>query len=117
MTTQHTQGPWKIVEREVLEDGSVYPRHILGGRFQMQVCLMESAAAANAFVNEPSWKNLGNSEISISDARLIAASPLMLDELIKLKKLLEAISLTDYPVSDELDSIAAVIAKATEETK
>jgi len=38
--TVYTPGPWKVVPREILEDGSVYPQHIVGGVADYQVCFM-----------------------------------------------------------------------------
>jgi len=41
-----TPGEWRVVESETLEDGSVYPRHILGGPLDNQVCVLESPMIA-----------------------------------------------------------------------
>ncbi|WP_261532570.1 hypothetical protein [Burkholderia multivorans] len=45
--------PWKIVDREVLEDGSVYPRHIVGGPFESEVCFLEGRATAELAIKDP----------------------------------------------------------------
>lgn len=50
---------------------------------------------------------------TINDAHLIAAAPLMYDELVKVEKLLDdIIELEGYPAYEELQSIRAAIAKA-----
>ncbi|CAG9225731.1 hypothetical protein [Burkholderia vietnamiensis] len=67
---KHTPGPWRIVEREVLEDGSVYPRHIIGGKRELQVCLLEGSETASLAIKEPDgiWGRNGN-------GNLICAAP------------------------------------------
>ena len=85
--TQHTPGPWKIVGREILEDGSVYPEHIIGGVTELQVCLLEASKSAHAYVYDPVWSKRQKSPMSEANARLIAAAPDLLEAL---KNLLEA---------------------------
>ncbi|WP_155638648.1 hypothetical protein [Burkholderia cepacia] len=67
---KHTPGPWKVVEREVLEDGSVYPRHIVGGERELEVCLLEGPAVAALALKEPNgiYGRNGNGD-------LISAAP------------------------------------------
>jgi hypothetical protein len=68
-----TPGPWRIVEREILEDGGVYPRHIVGGDADHQVCLLEGPATAELAIRNPGefWGNNPNCD-------LITAAPDML---------------------------------------
>lgn len=49
----HTPTPWKIIGREVMEDGSVYPEHIIGGFHEFQICLMESISTAALSAENP----------------------------------------------------------------
>jgi len=73
---KHTPGPWRIVEREVLEDGSVYPRHIVGGNADYQICLLESTVTAELAIRNPGECWGKNSNID-----LIAAAPDMAEIL------------------------------------
>lgn len=70
--TRFTPGPWRVVERAPMEDGSVYPTHILGGAADFQVCLMEGAAVA-ALLHSGEWKTVVST--SAANAHLIAAVP------------------------------------------
>ncbi|WP_176331555.1 hypothetical protein [Burkholderia vietnamiensis] len=65
---KHTPGPWRIVEREILEDGSVYPRHIVGGEEDHQVCLLESTVTAELAIRHPNecWVNNQNGKLLIA---------------------------------------------------
>lgn len=97
MNGQHTQGPWNVcpnapslIEADIgHEDG--LPRII-----------------AQALDPIP---HIGDATVN-ANARLIAASPRMLAELEKVEKLLQAISSTDYPVSEELAGVQCAIAAA-----
>lgn len=75
-----TPGPWKIVQREVMEDGSVYPEHIVGGERELQVCIMESMFIAEKIAKEADsfWRNSPSHD---ANARLIAAAPRMAEAL------------------------------------
>lgn len=42
----HLKAPWRIVERETLEDGSAYPRHVATEAGDYQICLLESPSMA-----------------------------------------------------------------------
>jgi hypothetical protein len=79
----HTQGPWKVVPRETMEDGSVYPMHITGGVSDFIVCMLEAQAVAEAYASgvwsESTFPNLGNAKHC--NARLIAAAPDLLAAL------------------------------------
>lgn len=69
----HLKGPWRIVERETLDDGSVYPRHIATKDGSYQICLLES----------PSMAALGYDRTPHEQERdlLIAAAPELLAAL------------------------------------
>jgi hypothetical protein len=83
--SKHTPGPWRVVEREVLEDGSVYPRHLIGGERDLQIVSLESMFVAEKISEAPNsfWKH---SEQSEANSRLIAAAPEMYAEILAILK-------------------------------
>jgi len=93
----HTPGPWKARFEE-----SYYVIAPDLGR----VAMMMNLKGAHGLGGRRTGKE------SAANAHLIAAAPMMFDELVKVEKLLSAIDLTDYPVSDELESVRVVIAKS-----
>ena len=116
MNTNHTPAPWKVIDREVMEDGSVYPIHITGGVTDLGICLMESPAAADAYVNNPAWKALGKSDMSVANARLIAAAPELLEALKQMIVIYQGKKQGIWGEQTEaMQNARAVIAKATGE--
>ena len=106
MNAAHTPGPWVFHARQVLEDGSVFPAYVTGGKTAMQVCLMESPAIAELLQNDPVWSRFPASSFDAANARLIAAAP----------ELLEFAQEVRRTGDTRLASMAiAVIAKATGE--
>ena len=103
--SKHTPGPWVVVDREVLEDGSVYPKHIVGGVTELQVCLFETPHIAKVIVNDESWTHLGKSEMHEANAQLIATSPKLLEALKYARRFLK-------PADADTAFIDAVIAEA-----
>ena len=96
----HLKGPWRIVERETLEDGSVYPRHIATEVGEYQICLLESANMAElGYERTPAEQERD---------RLIAAAPDLLRVLIDIRE-------AGFYIDDaKLDmEITAAIANAT----
>lgn len=59
-----TSRPWKLVRREVMEDGSVYPTHIVCGPEKFQVCILESSVIAKLAIDNPSKRWGISDEIS-----------------------------------------------------
>ncbi|OAD17155.1 hypothetical protein [Achromobacter insolitus] len=112
MTTEHTPGPWRIVDREVMEDGSVYPCHILGGSADFQVCTLESPQIAKLGVEQP-HRFPGLNGVLGPNARLIAAAPELLAALEGLYEVAIIDNDKDYA---RVTNAAAVIAKARGET-
>ena len=94
MTTQHTPGPWIVLNTGNPERGSAW----------RDVCSMGTEFT-------PSYVG----EALEHDARLIAAAPELLAALQQAQTLLHSMTLDpeDYPVTD---AIHAAIAKATGET-
>jgi hypothetical protein len=79
---KHTPGPWKIVPRETLEDGSVYPAHITGGARDLEICLLETDyAAANFEPCDAMHESVGDVRSKAANFRLITAAPELLAAL------------------------------------
>jgi len=118
-----TPGPWRIVPREVLEDGSVYPTHITGGVADVQVCLMESPTVAGLIQNDPAWKANGCSGFISANARLIAAAPTTAEKAMAFTFIVERFMRGDVPqgvkpateaeVAEAMYELRNHIAKAT----
>lgn len=109
---KHIEGPWRFVEREVLEDGSVYPQHIVGGPNELQVCLLEGPVVADLAIKDkwPSGKP--------RTADLILAAPELLEALQTTALLLQASCMIFDPESrgialEAVKEARAAIAKAT----
>src|SRR5690606_18852872 len=85
--------PWRIVEREVLEDGSVYPRHIADASGNC-VAYLEASSVAALAIKEPGslWDT---SEAKETRARLIAAAPELLEALMQAQSLFQQINRDD----------------------
>lgn len=98
MNTQHTPGPWSV-HWAMAQSGDA--SHIVDGRDMAEL----SVIATVHFHDDVEGETKAN-------ARLIAAAPDMLEALVKVEALLDAIKLTDYPVLDELYVVQAAIAKA-----
>ena len=79
-----TKGPWDVIEREVMEDGSVYPFHIIGGHLDYEICQMESDSVAYAYTHDAAWKQSEPSVMVRANAALIAAAPDLYEELHRL---------------------------------
>ena len=73
--SKHTPGKWVVIQREVMEDGSVYPMHVVGGAAELQICLMESLTIARMRVDDPKMLDSFSASYSDANARLIAAAP------------------------------------------
>lgn len=104
----YTPGPWKIVERETFADNSVYPRYIVGGPDELDVCYLESLYAANS--------STPGSVRREADARLIAAAPELLGAVVELLELRECGFNSVVHPKGELNVVhaaRAAIAKAT----
>jgi hypothetical protein len=89
MEAKHTPGPWTIVDREVLEDGGVYPRHIVGGSRELEICWLESLFSAESAVKNPDsiassdkmMESATDTRSKSANAHLIATAPDMLAAL------------------------------------
>lgn len=85
---KHTPGDWRIVEREVFEDGSVFPRHIVGGARELTICYLEAPEVArlavqqphSVYANDAMMEAEGDIRSKKANARLIEAAPDMLVE-------------------------------------
>lgn len=76
-----TPGPWSVIPREVMEDGSVFPCYIEGGSTALQVCLLESQGCAQIRHDSPGkWPEL--SEMSHANFALIVAMRNQLPDLL-----------------------------------
>lgn len=116
MATDHTPGPWHIVDREIMEDGSVYPCHILGGAADYQVCTLESPQIAKFGAEQP-HRFPGLNGVLGPNARLIAAAPELLALLDECQDCIEwcAQECGHHAAAELAERIAALIAKATGE--
>lgn len=101
-----TTAPWKLVRREVMEDGSVYPTHIVSGPEEFQVCTLESSVIAKAAIDNPGerWG------ISDANARLICAAPELLEAC---QMLLVCMNLANWEGDPAAEKARLAIAKAT----
>lgn len=75
--TAHTPRGWRIVERFVEEDGSVYPRSIEDAE-DRSVCFLELECISQLAVKHPGT-HWDTSPIKETHARLIAAAPELLE--------------------------------------
>jgi hypothetical protein len=106
--TTFTPGPWRVIDREVMEDGSVYPCHILGGTADYQVCTLESPEIAKRGHAQPDLFP-GLNGVLGPNAALIAAAPDLLEALAALLGCIDHGS--DNPTL-KLDAARAAIRKA-----
>jgi hypothetical protein len=70
--SEHTKEPWHIVEREALEDGSIFPMHILGGEHDLQVVLLESPMIAEMRAKNPEKYDFSISYAAANARRIVA---------------------------------------------
>lgn len=106
---EHIAGPWKIVDRYVEDDGSVYPRRITGDDGHI-VCYLEAeCVAALAIANPGSY--WGEFPSKKATENVVVAAPDLLDALVDCRRALEIANFTQ-----ELQVVDAAIAKATGST-
>lgn len=100
---KHTAGPWIIIDRQFDEsDGSVYPRHIIGGARGLEICRLESDYAASQAANNPDGvmasdhivEAAGDIRSRMANALLIAAAPELLEAV--------ALSTADMTIAADL---------------
>ena len=108
-----TPGPWVVEERDVMEDGSVYPFRV-GGKKNLPVCYMEWITS-DAPPRVSNWTR--------SNASLIAAAPDLLGSTRGLLEIIQAaIASGDWKVDGacdpdiEIRRAEAAIAKAAGES-
>ena len=70
---KHLKGPYRIVEREVMEDGSIFPRHIATVEGDYVICYLESPSMAAL--------GYGRTPAEQERDRLLAACPELLAAL------------------------------------
>lgn len=110
MSAAHTPSPWRTVEREVLEDGSVYPAHVVGGDRDLVIFYLEGSEVAKlAAEGNPHFQRSARNE---ADSQLVVAAPDMLDALRDLVALVEKVC-PEYFESTVCANAVAAIRKAT----
>lgn len=120
----HTPGPWVVVERETLDDGSVYPRHIIGGARELVVCYLESEFVAQQVDDSDAmFEAVGDMRSKAANARLISAAPDMLEALEEINGCIEWsdhaqkwVLLGRFRTQPALEKVRAAIAKAKGKT-
>ena len=119
MSAKHTPGPWRIVDATVEEDGSIFPRHIVGGSRELVVMYAnESRNEDGTLVSDEMAEAVGDVRSKTANLHLIAAAPELLAALRDLTPILEAAesNASGNPewlwVSKRINAARAAIAKA-----
>ena len=79
---KHTPGPWPIRDATVEEDGSIHPRHIVGGSRDLVVMYAnERRNTDGTLVSDEMAEAVGDVRSKTANLRLIAAAPDLLAAL------------------------------------
>lgn|SRR3990167_4285270 len=99
----HLAGPWKIVEREVLEDGSIYPAHVVTENGEYLICYLEHRCPRTIH-------RLVSNAILAAERNIVAAPDLLkaLETIVNCASEYLHMNFDDYV----LDDAKAAIAKA-----
>ncbi len=98
---QHTPGPWAVIPQKTL---------------QGDIATVYNTPDGWVSIHAPTWLNIGDQQVAMANARLIAAAPDLLEALKLCEGNISSLLASTHPrvYGKWLDFVRAAIAKATE---